>query len=368
MERWEADPIQLRDVALYNLLTIARHALKLEVGPLVEAMRGHVDFTKGLSAPQVSLHESLIDQARWLLSQRLISPSSINWARLETLATTRPLMVRKQYWGVEKIDGKDPHSPVFWLAVSPQETWAEFLAFINAVEDTAKRADLYRGYFAACLARPELHGYKYNPPDFRDAEALMLLPLIEHLGAQVASLAPEVASDLTETWLLAWHSLHWTVPITGFRRAHVYGILYLAHFAGVFYLLRGGFNFGAFVTAGQSEPDRFVNFLIYGLGCAPACFAGLIGLSFLSNWMKTACPRCRCLSGRVADSSSVVGQVFGSQTEQQTATHQDRFGNPLGKTTYDVTVPTVTTVLVHDCHCRYCNHRWKDASKETARA
>lgn len=212
MARWQDEPIRLRDVALYNLLTIARHALKLEVGPLVVAMRGHVDFTNGLAAPQVSLHESLVDQARWLLSQNLINPSSINWARIETLATIRPLMVRKHYWEIQKVDGNDPRSPVFWLAISPQETWAEFLAMVNAVEDTARRALLYRGYLAACLARPELHGYKYNPPDFRDAEALMLLPLIEHLAAHVASLPAEVAGDLTETWLLAWHHLHWTVP------------------------------------------------------------------------------------------------------------------------------------------------------------
>lgn len=154
------------------------------------------------------------------------------------------------------------------------------------------------------------------------------------------------------------------LPIKGFRRAHVYGIIYLAYFAGVFYLLRGGFSFGAFASAESNETNWFA----YGLGCIPGGLAGIFGLCFLGGWMDSACPRCRCLSGRLVDSSEAIGQVYGSTTEQQTATHKDRFGHPLGTTTYDVTVPTVTTVLVHACHCRYCNHRWKDASKETSRA
>ncbi|MBL9000169.1 MAG: DUF4339 domain-containing protein [Phycisphaerae bacterium] len=154
------------------------------------------------------------------------------------------------------------------------------------------------------------------------------------------------------------------LPITGFRRAHVYGIIYLAYFAGVFYLLRGGFSFGAFASADSGKADWFY----YAIGCIPGGLAGIFGLCFLGGWMDSACPRCGCLSGRLVDSSEAIGQVYGSTTEQQTATHKDRFGHPLGTTTYDVTVPTVTTVLVHACHCRYCNHRWKDASKETSRA
>lgn len=211
MERWKAEPIRNRHVALYNLLVIVRHALKLDVRPLVEAMRGRVDFTNSLSTPKVSMHESLVDQARWLHSQGLISARSINWARLEALATIFPLLVRKHYWDVEKLDGKDLCSPVFWLAVSPQETWTEFLRMASSCNDPAKRATLYRGYLAACLARPELHGYTNNHSNYRAVEEGMLRPLIEHLAEQVTSLPAEVAGDLAGTWLLAWNQFHWVV-------------------------------------------------------------------------------------------------------------------------------------------------------------
>ena len=207
--RWQAEPIQGRDVALYNLLMMARHAFALEVGPLVDATRDHVDFTTALASPQVHCHGSLVDQARWLLSQKLISPSSINWTRLEKLAATYPLL--SQPFDAYKSDRNDPHSPVFWLAVSPSATWVEFVAMVRAVDDLAKLAVLWRGYFAACLARRELHGYK-NPPDFRDTEKLMHLTLIDYLGAQVANIPAEVASDVTATWLLACSHLYWSTP------------------------------------------------------------------------------------------------------------------------------------------------------------
>jgi hypothetical protein len=144
-------------------------------------------------------------------------------------------------------------------------------------------------------------------------------------------------------------------PISGLRRAHVYGTIYVLFCAASTYVLFKGISIGSEIKG-----------LFAILLCAsPGLFLLFMAYIWSDLWFATQCPRCECLNARVEVDSAVVGRSRGSRIKQNTAVHRDSDGRKFGETTWNETVSTLTTHYLNQCVCRYCKYAWHDETSIT---